>query len=57
MTPDEQAKVDQLLAAFADSWPPALYRFYTNCVNEGFDKDQAMILTLTIIKTVFGATK
>ena len=57
MTPEEQSTIDQMFAMLAESWPPALYRFYANCINEGFDKDQALMLTITIFKALLGQTK
>lgn len=48
----DRAKADQSLATIADTWPPALYRFFKNSVKSGFTDDQALLLTVNFLNSV-----
>ena len=45
MTPKEQSNAEQALTYFAENYPPSLFRFYKNCITEGFSEIQAFTLT------------
>lgn len=48
----ELQRLDQSLAVMADTFPPMWHRMYRNCIDAGFDKDQAQRI---IIAHVHGA--
>lgn len=46
--------VDQAFAMLGETWPPALFRFFKNCITEGFTEEQALVLTVTFLREVCG---
>ena len=47
MSPKEQSDLDQSHTYFTEQYPVSLFRFYSNCVKEGFSVEQAFKLTRT----------
>lgn len=54
MTPQEQSRFDQAAASMADLYPPALARFFKQCIAEGFTREESMRLTLSMFATILG---
>lgn len=56
MDDDQLAHLDQNFALLCDSWPPALWRFYKNCIKEGFPEERAFVLTNNfLVSTLSGS--
>ena len=50
MKEKDVSNFDQAVADLVRTWPMALFSFYSGLVKEGFDKNQAMILTIEWFK-------
>jgi hypothetical protein len=57
ISPKQQSDIDQAFAMLGETWPGALFRFFKNCIREGFTEDQALVLTVTFLKEVCGDRK
>ena len=53
----ETAEADQALAMIAESFPPMLWRFYVNSKEEGFSEQQALTLTLEVLRGTFSGKR
>lgn len=54
ISPQQQSDIDQAFAMLGETWPSALFRFFKNCIKEGFTEEQALVLTVTFLKEVCG---
>jgi hypothetical protein len=52
MNEKQVSDLDQAFAMLGETWPPALFRFFKNCIMEGFTEDQALVLTVTFLREV-----
>ncbi len=55
--PEDIAISDQNAALLADSMPAFLWRFYSRAREEGFTDDQAMLLTVQCMLTLFNRSR
>jgi len=56
MTPKEISNMEQASADIRTHFIPLLKSFYDGCIGEGFDKDQALTLTVGYMKMIFEST-
>jgi len=51
-TGEEIHKIEQATAALKEHFIPLLYSFYEGCLNAGFNKKDALQLTISYMKTL-----
>ncbi len=49
------AEVDQAMAEICNTWPPMLFRFFSNLKSEGFDGNEALSLTSGFMRDLIRA--
>lgn len=57
MNPRDIGNFDQALASVTNEWVPALWKFYSRCMREGFTPEQALFLTRAFMQDTFGGCR